>query len=109
MLDADLDVLRPQGAGVVRNGTTGWFKACAAQARIEVAVLMACPSLELLQEAQIAFEEQAQVVDAIAQHGQAIWAQAEGEADVSAGISAHSCAPRSGAPALPHPLPASAP
>src|SRR5437764_2845697 len=37
--------------------------------------------VELLQEAQIAFVEQAQVVDPVAQHGQAFQARAEREAD----------------------------
>jgi hypothetical protein len=41
--------------------------------------------LELRQEAQVAVEHQAQVVDAIAQHGQAVGAHAEGKADVVSG------------------------
>jgi hypothetical protein len=39
----------------------------------------------LPQEAQVAFEEQAQVIDAVAQHGQAVGAEAEGEAGVLSG------------------------
>ena len=38
-------------------------------------------STELLQEAQVAVEEQAQVVDAVAQHGQPVRAHAGGKAD----------------------------
>ena len=45
-------------------------------------------SLELRQEAQVAIEEQAQVVHAIAQHRQPVRAHAEGEADVRLGIQA---------------------
>ena len=37
------------------------------------------------QEAQVAVEEQAQVVDAVAQHRQAVEARAEGEADDALG------------------------
>src|SRR5690606_17492687 len=42
--------------------------------------------VELAQEAQIAFVELAQVVDAVAQHGQALEAGAEREADVALGV-----------------------
>ena len=43
--------------------------------------------LELRQETDVAVEEQAQIVDAIAQHGQAVRPHAEGEADVLSGSS----------------------
>src|SRR5690606_8018750 len=43
---------------------------------------------ELPQEAAVVFEEAAQVVDAVAQHGQAFNAQAEGEAGVALGVDA---------------------
>src|SRR5690349_3954271 len=45
-------------------------------------MFMPARSFELLEEAQVAVEEQPQVLDAIAQHGQALEAGAEGEADV---------------------------
>src|SRR5215210_2297447 len=44
---------------------------------------------ELFQETQIAFIEQAQVIDAIAQHGQPLQPGAEREADGLLGIEAH--------------------
>src|SRR3546814_13809870 len=44
--------------------------------------------VELAQEAQVAFVELAQVVDAVAQHGQALEAGAERKADVALGIEA---------------------
>ena len=44
---------------------------------------------ELAQEAQVAVEEQAQVVDAVAQHRQPVDARAEGEADDALGVEAH--------------------
>src|SRR5690606_12963945 len=47
------------------------------------------PSVELLQETQIAFIEQAQIVNAVTQHRQAFEAGAEGEADELLGIEAH--------------------
>src|SRR6185503_1686414 len=43
-------------------------------------------SAELRQEAQVAVEELAQVVDAVAQHRQAVRAHAEREADVALGV-----------------------
>src|SRR5688572_5825903 len=43
---------------------------------------------ELLEEAQVAVEEQAQVVDAVAEHRQALEAGAEREADVALGVEA---------------------
>src|SRR5581483_6410045 len=43
---------------------------------------------ELRQEAQIALVEQAQVVDAVAEHRQPVGSEAEGEADVAFGIDA---------------------
>ena len=43
------------------------------------------------QEAQIAVEEQPQVVDAIAQHRQALQARAEGEPDIAFRIEAERC------------------
>src|SRR3954469_509347 len=46
-------------------------------------------SAELLQEPDVAIEEQAQVVDAVAQHGQAVRTHAEGEADVLLGVQPH--------------------
>eukprot|EP01022_Parablepharisma_sp_SALTPOND_P031134 TRINITY_DN785_c0_g5_i1.p2 TRINITY_DN785_c0_g5~~TRINITY_DN785_c0_g5_i1.p2 ORF type:complete len:1059 (-),score=367.39 TRINITY_DN785_c0_g5_i1:4151-7327(-) len=45
--------------------------------------------IELLQEAQVAFVEQAQVVDPITQHGQALKAGAERKTDVLLGIQTH--------------------
>ncbi len=45
-------------------------------------------SAELFEEAQVAFEEQAQVVDAVAQHRQALDAAAEREADVALRVEA---------------------
>mmetsp|Transcript_37514 Transcript_37514/g.87439 ORF Transcript_37514/g.87439 Transcript_37514/m.87439 type:complete len:561 (+) Transcript_37514:3391-5073(+) len=45
--------------------------------------------LELSEEAEVAVEEGAQVVHAVAQHGQAVDAGAEGEADVTLGVQAH--------------------
>src|SRR5690606_9899385 len=43
-------------------------------------------AIELAQETQIAFKEQAQVVHAVAKHGKALQAGAEGEAYVTLGI-----------------------
>ena len=45
--------------------------------------------LELRQEADVTVKEQAQVVHAIAQHGQSIGPHAKGEADVFLGVQAH--------------------
>src|ERR1700682_5396237 len=49
-------------------------------------MFMAAASCELLEEAQVAVEEEAQVVDAIAEHRQALEAGTESEADVALGI-----------------------
>src|SRR3977135_692592 len=51
-------------------------------------MFMAAASFELLEEAQVAVEKQAQIVDAIAQHRQALEAGTESEADVALGIEA---------------------
>src|SRR5690606_29306906 len=55
---------------------------------IFIARLSSDGSTELLQEAQIVLEEDAQVVDAVAQHGQPLQAGAEGIAGVALGIDA---------------------
>ncbi len=64
---------------------------------------------ELAQETQIAFEEQAQVIDAIAQHGQAVRAQAEGEADVFFRVDTGDRSTRSDGPCRNRRFPASGP
>ena len=46
-------------------------------------------SIELAQEAQVAVEEQTQIVDAVTQHGEPVDARAEREADHALGIEAH--------------------
>src|SRR5690554_6187737 len=43
---------------------------------------------ELAQETQVVFEEHAQVFHAVAQHGQALYAQAKGKATIFFGINA---------------------
>ncbi len=63
--------------------------------------------LKLGQEAQIALEEQAQIVDAVAQHGQAVRPHAEGEARVLLRIDAATCAARWDAPCRSRRSPAS--
>ena len=45
--------------------------------------------LELAQEAQVAIKEQTQVVHAVTQHGEAVWAHTEREADVLLGVESH--------------------
>ena len=45
--------------------------------------------LELAQEAQVAIKEQTQVVHAVTQHGEAVWAHTEREADVMLGVQPH--------------------
>ena len=45
--------------------------------------------LKLLQEIQIIIKKQAQIVDAVAQHGKAVEADAEGEAGVAFGVDVH--------------------
>src|SRR5689334_17934055 len=48
-----------------------------------------CISAELLEETDVAVEEQAQVVHAVAQHGQPVGPHAEGEADELLGVEPH--------------------
>jgi hypothetical protein len=43
---------------------------------------------ELTEETKIAFEEQAQVIDAIPQHGEPVRPHAEGEAGIAFGVDA---------------------
>src|SRR5512139_1097616 len=52
----------------------------------ENCMMCATGLVELLEEAEIVLEEQPQVVDAIAQHGEALDAEAEGKADESLGV-----------------------
>ena len=103
---------RPWSAGrrarrVVRRGSHE--RRAASSQGIALRCLRTRAFSELLEEAQVAVEEQAQVVDAVAQHGQALEARAEREADVALRDRGRSCAPRRDAPGPSRRSPASGP
>src|SRR6185369_15470445 len=97
------DTTSPTTTGAVRPPPSAWYASTSRPAIVSLSasacpesfgsqkllsqlsgtfMRFACCSGELLQEAQVAVEEQAQVLDAVAEHGQALEAGAEGEADV---------------------------